>query len=314
MRININNVRGNLSSKNIDNRHLASAYLREWSGVSARLESQLAVAAEAQRRALESIRPVLEAQQRELSKALNIAVGQQARAVVAMARVPDLSGLVAGLHEMVRKSIAPAFEALKQALAVLPPRTRRAVLTLGAHGWYLDPEMPFTSLWELESALAAGDVKSAEQALCDYYESRLDSIEGTVLKIHPRRAPLFQAAFAAHRRGEYVLAIPVLLAQADGVCEEVTSKHLYGTRKGRPRTADYVDRVATDSLWAALLSPLASALPIRASKDERALDSQDLFRHAIMHGESCDYGTRVNGLKAIALVNYVVTILRGVER
>ena len=35
----------------------------------------------------------------------------------------------------------------------------------------------------------------------------------------------------------------------------------------------------------------------------------DLNRHAVMHGESLDYGSEENGLKAVSLLNYVSYIL-----
>ena len=58
-----------------------------------------------------------------------------------------------------------------------------------------------------------------------------------------------------------------------------------------------------------LLSPLTETLPINASEYERQEDFEGLNRHIIMHGESLDYGTEVNGLKAISLINYISQVL-----
>jgi len=60
---------------------------------------------------------------------------------------------------------------------------------------------------------------------------------------------------------------------------------------------------------AALLSPLAQILPISASQRERQDGTTALNRHMVLHGESLDYGTKANSLKAISLINYVTQIL-----
>jgi hypothetical protein len=77
----------------------------------------------------------------------------------------------------------------------------------------------------------------------------------------------------------------------------------------KPLTAIYVEQYTADTFTAALLSPLAAALPISASERERGDNFSVLNRHIVMHGESLDYGTRLNGLKAISLINYVSQVL-----
>ncbi len=62
---------------------------------------------------------------------------------------------------------------------------------------------------------------------------------------------------------------------------------------------------------AALLSPLAQPLPINATEHLRKGD--EFNRHTVLHGESLDYGTRINGFKEISLINYVVRIFFNVE-
>ena len=78
----------------------------------------------------------------------------------------------------------------------------------------------------------------------------------------------------------------------------------------KPRTAIYVDTVALDTFRHALLSPLSQPLPISASKNERNDAFNELNRHQVMHGESLDYGTEINSLKSISLLNYVTQVLR----
>lgn len=77
----------------------------------------------------------------------------------------------------------------------------------------------------------------------------------------------------------------------------------------KPRTALYVEQIASETYRAALLSPLAQSLPISASEKERRADFSGLNRHTVLHGESVDYGTKENSLRAISLINYVAHVL-----
>jgi len=76
-----------------------------------------------------------------------------------------------------------------------------------------------------------------------------------------------------------------------------------------PATADYAKSVGVDSFNAALLAPLAETLPISAVPDERGEGFNQLNRHQVMHGESVEYDTEINGLRAWSLLNYVGTVL-----
>jgi len=76
----------------------------------------------------------------------------------------------------------------------------------------------------------------------------------------------------------------------------------------KPQTAIYVDQITNDTFMAAILSPLAEILPINASENERPRNFNGLNRHMVLHGESLDYGSKVNSLKAISLINYVIFV------
>ena len=80
-------------------------------------------------------------------------------------------------------------------------------------------------------------------------------------------------------------------------------------KKGKPKTAIYVDTISADTLKLALLAPLSQPLPISASQYERDESFNELNRHQVMHGEVVNYGTEINSLKSISLLNYVVQVL-----
>lgn len=294
------------------------AHLKEWQELSKRLRAQMSPALEAQEALQKSMQPIIEAQN-SLQKALEPILAQQEswKKLAESVQIPhfeiaDLSRFAiqaTGFQKSIQQLVTPAFERLQKTFLQLPIRTREALLLLGAEGWYLDLEMPIPGLWQLKDALAEGNVTEAEEALVEYFESRLSEIEKSITVRFPHREHLVRAAFNAHRRQEYELAIPVLLVQTDGICKEVVNQYLFMKQNKRPRTAIYVEQIAADSYTAALLSPLAQTLPISASESERPEGSNALNRHTVLHGESLNYGSKINSLKAISLINYVAHVL-----
>lgn len=295
------------------------AHFKHWQEVGERLRDIVTPVLKQQEQFQKSLQPIIESQ-RAFQKALGPILAEQERWKKLIQPIellkyvlPDLTSLTKRALE-VKKSIegfiSPAFEQLQRSFREIPPRTQEALLLLGRHGWYLDLEMPLPGLWELKKALAEGNVVEAEDALVEYFEGRMDEIEKSVIERFPKRQKLIRAAFDAHRRQEYELSIPVLLAQTDGICKEVFSEYLFIKHNRKPRTAIYVEQLASDTYRAALLSPLAQTLPIGASEHERNEGFSELNRHMVLHGESLDYGSKINSLKAISLINYVAHVLK----
>jgi len=274
---------------------------------------------EMQQRMQESVRPFLEAQER-LRRSLEPIVEMQRHLaeIAAIARIPEvlsnkLSEIAKPAIELRRQLEAvawPAFADLAEHLRKLPKRTSDALLVLANHGWFLDLEMPLPALWELEKALQSGSVEAAQQALMVHFRDRSSEISDRLAVEFPQRAKLLKTAFDAHARGEYELSIPVFLAQADGICQELIGVQLFKKRQNRPATAAYVEAIASDTFLAAVLFPLAHPLPISSTAHQRGGDFHDLNRHQVLHGESVDYGTEINSLKAISLLNYVADVLK----
>ena len=219
---------------------------------------------------------------------------------------------VVDVQKAIQASIPCWSETLEEHLEAfrkLPTHTREALLLLGKHGWYFDDaDMSLLDLWALKIDLDEGKHLEAETKLMEYFESHLTEIEQSIVTKFPHRSHLIRAAWDAHRRGEYVLSIPVLLAQTDGICKETIDKYLFIKKDKKPQTASHVDQIPEDH-WRAWLSPLAETLPIGASERERPEGFTSLNRHTVLHGESLDYGSKVNSLKAISLVNYVAHVL-----
>jgi hypothetical protein len=282
------------------------------------VQKQFAPLVELQARLKESLRPVIEARER-LNESLKPILEAQRRAaeLAAIIRLPDyVATELARINEFAlayRKSlenlITPAFQELQESLRTLPKRTRKVLLALAQHGWFMDLEMPMPGLWRLQKALESGDIAEAEAALIDYFRGRLPAIAESLEERYPHRGKIIKAAFTAHERGEYELSVPVFLVQADGICQELIDLELFRKKNKKPATAAYVEGIEVETFRSALLDPLAHCLPISASASERGPEFSGLNRHQVLHGESFNYGTELNSLRAVSLLNYIAHLL-----
>ena len=204
------------------------------------------------------------------------------------------------------------FESLQRLAKELPKRQRKALQRLGEEGWFLDPAMPATLLQELERLFDEHPDEMTEW-LKGFFRERIDAIEEQLIASYPHRGHLFQQAFEAHREGKYGLSVPVFLAQADGIFWERTParQNLFRSKQREKAYSQYVSKIS-DSYTVIDLHPLSILLPLWMNEDERA-ERGDSFvglnRHQVLHGESVDYSTEQNSLKAISLLSYLHRIL-----
>lgn len=202
----------------------------------------------------------------------------------------------------------PALQVVAEGIRRLPEKTRLALLELGSHGWYMDPYLPAGALFTLSDEFSKGSKEDANRGLCNWVDGQLTEAEARLVAKFPNREQVIREAFTAHREELYAVAIPVFLAQADGICQELHNVELYkGSRlKSKAKRSGLADIEQT------FLAPLVEPSPLVANKKERKVLSNNLNRHAILHGESVDYGTRENSCRAISLLTYTAWVLSDV--
>jgi hypothetical protein len=281
-----------------------------------RIGQQIAAAVKA---ASEVARPLLEAQ-RQWDAALQSAISVQLR---------DLAPLTPQLFEVQRvgqrmadaiapflkqaavqqAALQPVLTQIARAFEDLPPRQKHALEVLLGDGWYLDPVLTFPQVLQVSQLIRDGKHDQARATLCAHFDSRIERLQRHLAERFPARKRLLRAAFRAHQTEDYALSIPVLLAQADGICVELMGVQLYARRDGKPKIADVLELESQTPLMASLLHPLTTPASISASQSERQAGCELLNRHAVLHGESTDYDTRENACRAVSLIAYVAWIL-----
>lgn len=244
-----------------------------------------------------------------------------ARAVGTVLTHPEFLRGLRSIVEQVKEFFAhlrPAVAALGSVAMFLgdvmlqiPVELRASVIELANRGWFFDPNMPLTDMWQAKASIETGQADEADAFMAAHFEGRLDQIEAQLSTALPARARMFKSGFAAHRRGEYNLSILMFISQADGVCAELRGGHFFlKDRSGKPRAAAYVEGFGENFIDQIAHLALVEDLPIRARMTRwLASGATGLNRHGVMHGESLDYDTKENSLRAISLLNYVALAL-----
>lgn len=194
-------------------------------------------------------------------------------------------------------AIAKQFEAY-------PDEMRAGLLAMSRSGWYLDLEMGTGEPIRFKQAVDVGREVDAEREMIDHFDRRADGIRTELIQKYPHRRRIFEAAFDAHANGQYVLSIPVLLAQVDGICFDVAKAHFFMGRE-RAKVVEHAVELAGSEIAKAFLAPFQTEMSVTFSEKSRPEGFAGLNRHTVLHGESVDYGTRENGLRAISLLNYM---------
>ena len=205
-----------------------------------------------------------------------------------------------------------AAEAVEKRIAELHMQHEECFKALSAGGWFLRPDTPVNQLQALRDSMN----RSGPSTIAMYLEDRVDSIEDDLSQTYVHRAHILHDAFNAHRAKRYTLSVPVFFSQADGIWRDRFDQHFFsGTRKKTLR--HQLDDIQLQYIVTALRVLIGSNEdgnnPIWASENERGPSGSALNRHQVLHGESVDYATKENSLKAIALLDCFQCICRRVS-
>jgi hypothetical protein len=121
--------------------------------------------------------------------------------------------------------------------------------------------------------------------------------------ISMERWRLVEKALGHHRNGAYEASVPIVLAQADGICQDlVGSKADMQFFKLESKTQYFADASTIAGMPAGLehLRPLFSEVMRKSGATGR------LTRHGILHGRELRYDIQMNSTKALVLLAAVI--------
>lgn len=195
--------------------------------------------------------------------------------------------------------------AIAQSARAFPEVVREASIALAKRGWYYDLEIPTGDFLDIHAWIADGNWDAVTSHLAQHFERRAPAIEAALLDTHPARVEPLRQAFETARLGLFFVAIPTLLAQADGLSMDILGGKLFKSENKQPEAAKGLAQMPLDESTLKFLASLQQNSGFNAAERYEHEFPDSPNRHAILHGRDCEYGTRINYLKTLSLLAFV---------
>ena len=180
---------------------------------------------------------------------------------------------------------------------------------LAARGWYLS----FDFLDRLESAelltfLKNKNYKQIEDKILDQFYSRKNEIKDKLSDKYPSRKSIVDLIFNLHEDEKYLASIPLCYTQADGI-----SNNKWGINFFRGHSSGQLEIYRETKAENTIIGVLSEQLSVRNEQNQYGKNlKQDIKssvnRHKIIHGQSIDYGSEVNSIKAILILDFLADL------
>ena len=186
-----------------------------------------------------------------------------------------------------------------------------------SNGWYIgSPIDDLRGAVEFARLGMAGSIDEILQLIEEETRNNVDNVERRLVSTYENRAWVINQAFDAHRDKKYGLSIPAMLAQADGIHYDILGQHLFTNNKAKhiksqlPGDPENNPAFNLDALFRLYLRPLEiekdkSDLRRNTRMESGQYVQSSMNRHGVLHGNDLAYGTEINGLKAIALLDFL---------
>lgn len=198
-----------------------------------------------------------------------------------------------GLSESIRRFVKDRPQILKSAWG-----------SAAMQGWYLPPIAPHSVV----EAAQQGDCV-LDTYMVSYLDEEWEDLTAMTLRLYPERNKILEVAFLLHRQANYIASIPLFLSQADGICAQNLQAFLFSEHE--KRKASVAERVAASDhdLVDSFMSILTLETQIGGSigNASAAKKANGPNRNGILHGsrKHLDYGTSINGYKALSLLLFM---------
>lgn len=153
---------------------------------------------------------------------------------------------------------------------------------------------------------------SLDELMALQLQDNWDEITARILELCPNRKHILANSFELHKSGNYIAAIPLFYAQADGICCEVLKSFLFADNKTEENLNNLIDsgKIEVSMFLDIFLEPfkLANLHSAGISKAKSIAPN----RNGILHGhrKHLDYGTEINSLKCFSLLSFVVYVTK----
>lgn len=185
--------------------------------------------------------------------------------------------------------------------------------------WYIEPYFvqqnvlrPYNVLEELYALVRKNPLEKlfkvyenesqVDKILLQYYRKNVSRIFRDLKEKFPNRSDIFDEIFYAHKKKLYYLSSIALMTQIDGIVYDIfNGKNYFQGDFFKGKIQMLAKREETAGLYF-LKQLFNNELPIRMNQNKRTLEFEHMNRHQMLHGETTDFNTEINSLKALSLL------------
>jgi hypothetical protein len=190
------------------------------------------------------------------------------------------------------------------------------IVHICAEGWYVSPNIiERYPLDELAKLGAKKNVKDFEKRIVHESDQHIPSLIKNAIKLIPERAHIFEELFKIYKGENYHATITLAYSQIDGICVDQWGDSFW----------KYDNNVHSRSLqlhgqlqetYVGINSHIADQLGVEENEitmktrnntmfDDHDFKRKTYNRHKVMHGNSIHYGTKINAIRALYLLDFI---------
>lgn len=182
------------------------------------------------------------------------------------------------------------------------------VKVINSEGYYLSSNLLFSfDLDYINDALSnweSADKENFDAQLRSLIDENKNWVIQYAIEALPNRKDIIETIFNLYKDKNYIALVPLVLTQIDGIAKEMTLGKIgfYSSKSNKldfPASNPYVHFISN-----------AVQLHYENRNNyelfrKNIVSHQEFNRHAILHGESYQFGTERNAIKAILLFDFV---------
>lgn len=186
---------------------------------------------------------------------------------------------------------------------------RARLKMLAEHGWFAGMDFPLVTLNRADAMFRQGQETEANQGLTLYFNDKAPEIIRQVSEQYPETSILMARALRAHQEEDYAVAVLILLSQAEGIWGRHATFSPYSrTEKSKEALQKAIDGKSAQLPIRAYWELLLQDIPITRRFDKAEPAPDGLNRHAVMHGASLNFGSKLNSSRAFSWLSFTAEI------
>lgn len=168
--------------------------------------------------------------------------------------------------------------------------------------WYIEPLIKLRLLKKLFQEYE--NEKQVDEILSKHYRKNIKRIFNDLKNTFKNRSGIFDEIFYAHKKKLYYLSSIALMTQIDGIVYDFFNGKNYFHGDFFKNKIQMLEKREKTVGLCFLKQLFNNELPIKLSTVERKkiLEFEHINRHQVVHGETTDFNTEINSLKALSLL------------